>query len=82
MALNIQCVTTRIELTMQTLTMNQITMVSGGCEEHCWGDFEVGGLAGAASGGAVAGSVAGVAGAAVGAVGGAVAYLLDVVWTD
>ena len=77
MSLNIQCVTTRIELTVQTLTMNKISMVSGGCEEYCWGDFEVGGLADA-----VAGSVAGVAGAAVGAVGGAVAYLLDVVWTD
>ncbi len=65
---------------MQTSTMNKISMVSGGCEEYCWGDFEVGGLADA-----VAGSVAGVAGAAVGAVGavgGAVAYLLDVVWTD
>ena len=67
---------------MQTLTLNELTMVSGGCEEYCWGDFEVGGLAAAFVGGAVAGSAAGLAGAAVGGIGGAVTYLLDVAWTD
>lgn len=56
-------------------------MVSGGCEEYCWGDFAAGGLAAVFVGGAVAGSAAVLAGAAVGAIAGAVTYLLDVAWT-
>jgi len=67
---------------MKQLNFEEIQYVSGGCEEHCWGDFEPGGLGAAMLGGAAAGVLAGPQGAIAGAIGGAVAYLLDVAWTD
>jgi hypothetical protein len=70
------------ERTMQQLQMNEITMVSGGCAEYCWGDFEMGALFANTLGGAVAGSFSGPMGMLGGGVGAAVAYMFDVMWTD
>jgi hypothetical protein len=70
------------ERTMQQLQMNEVSMVSGGCEEYCWGDFELGALMANTIGGAVAGSVSGPLGAAGGGAGAAIAYMFDVMWTD
>jgi outer membrane lipoprotein SlyB len=67
---------------MQQLKANEISMVSGGCEQYCWGDFELGALMANTIGGAVAGAVSGPLGAVGGGAGAAIAYMFDVMWTD
>lgn len=67
---------------MQLLDETDLTAVSGGCEQYCWGDFEMGDFAAQTIGGGIAGSVGGPMTALGGAAGAAVAYLLGVAWTD
>lgn len=65
---------------MQELKLNETYQVTGGCAKHCWGDVNLGEIAGNAVGGAIAGSRAGLGGAVVGAVGAAVGTLLSQLW--
>jgi hypothetical protein len=71
-----------MERKMQTLSKTDLMAVSGGCEEYCWGDFEMGDFAAQTIGGGVAGLAGGPLGAMGGAAGAAVAYLFGVAWTD
>lgn len=70
------------EINMKNLDMNEIQAVSGGCREHCWGDFQAGGLAAAAVGGGMAGMVGGPVGMGMGMLSASVTYLLTVAWSD
>ena len=67
---------------MKELNVTEISQISGGCAEHCWGDFDIGGLSASMAGGAIAGSVGGPVGAFAGAIGGGIAYSLSIVWSD
>ena len=40
---------------MEVLTNNEVDLVSGGCAEHCWGDFSIAGLAASMGAGALGG---------------------------
>lgn len=59
---------------MQELTLNEITYVSGGCEEHCWGDFSWGGFWASVGAGAIGGAAAGLGGAALGGLSSGLGY--------
>lgn len=67
---------------MKQLNFEEVQNVSGGCEEHCWGDFETGALLASMAGGAVGGALGGPQGAAIGALGGAIGYMFELMWTD
>ncbi|APD90655.1 hypothetical protein FJN13_13260 [Alteromonas mediterranea] len=59
---------------MQELTYFEIENVSGGCEEHCWGDFSFAGFMASVGAGAIGGIGAGWAGAALGGLSGGLGY--------
>ena len=59
---------------MQELTFNDITNVSGGCEEHCWGDFSWEGFIASVGAGAIGGMAAGWGGAALGGLSSGLGY--------
>ncbi|MHC6646213.1 hypothetical protein ACYTPF_06575 [Alteromonas sp. HB246098] len=59
---------------MQELSFTEIENVSGGCEEHCWGDFSWGGFWASVGAGAIGGAAAGWGGAALGGLSSGLGY--------
>ena len=59
---------------MQELSFTEIENVSGGCEEHCWGDFSWGGFWASVGAGAIGGAAAGLGGAALGGLSSGLGY--------
>ncbi|AXT39557.1 hypothetical protein D1814_13150 [Alteromonas sp. BL110] len=59
---------------MQELSFTEIENVSGGCEEHCWGDFSWGGFWASVGAGAIGGGAAGWGGAALGGLSSGLGY--------
>lgn len=59
---------------MKTLTMNEVGQVSGGCAEHCWGDFSFAGFAASVAAGGLGGARGGLGGFALGAIAGGLSY--------
>ena len=59
---------------MRELSFTEIENVSGGCEEHCWGDFSWGGFWASVGAGAIGGGAAGWGGAALGGLSSGLGY--------
>lgn len=59
---------------MNELKQHELTMVSGGCAEHCWGDFSLGGFLASIGAGAVGGLSSGLGGIALGGFAGGLSY--------
>jgi len=63
-----------VEDFMNEITQHELTMVSGGCAEHCWGDFSLGGFLASIGAGAIGGMRSGLGGAALGGFAGGLGY--------
>ena len=62
------------ECEMKQLMLNDIERVSGGCAEHCWGDFSLAGLGASLLAGAISGLRGGPAAIGLGALSGGLGY--------
>lgn len=62
------------EITIKQLNCLEFEVISGGCAEHCWGDFSLEGFLASAAAGALGGAAGGWAGAALGAMSGGLGY--------
>ncbi|WP_124748982.1 Blp family class II bacteriocin [Alteromonas facilis] len=59
---------------MNTLSNEELESVSGGCAEHCWGDFSAAGFGASVVAGAIGGMRGGFVSMALGAVAGGLGY--------
>ncbi|MCW8107165.1 hypothetical protein OPS25_01435 [Alteromonas ponticola] len=59
---------------MELLNIEELNAVSGGCAEHCWGDFSAAGFGISVMAGAIGGMRGGFVGAALGGFSAGIAY--------